>query len=102
MDKKDIEYLNKDDTKSLYKKASKAYGLEPEMQKTSEFTKLCSGYISIIDALSEIRNKYSDAHGKGVQSVFDLNQNYIDLVINMTGSIVTFLLSLESIQNENG
>ncbi len=94
LDERKIEYSSKDDIKALYKKVSKSYGLEPEKQKSSEFTQLCSGYISVIDSISAIRNKYGDAHGKSTQVIFDLKQNYIDVVINMTGSIVTFLLSL--------
>lgn len=99
LDEKTIEYSSKDDIKDLYKKVSKNYGLEPSKQKSAEFTQLCSGYISVVDSISTIRNKYGDAHGKSKQVVFDLKQNYIDVVVNMTGSIVTFLLSL-SIKKE--
>ncbi|MCA9359038.1 abortive infection family protein, partial [Candidatus Kaiserbacteria bacterium] len=65
----------------------------PGKQKAEGFTQLCSGYISIIDGISAIRNKYGDAHGKGV---FDseLSQFHVDFVINLTGSIAVFLLQL--------
>lgn len=101
LDEKQVNYLNKDDINSLYKKVSINYGLNPNSQKSTEFTQLCSSYISIINNISAIRNKYGDAHGKSRQIIFDLKQNYIDFVINMTGSIVVFLLSLTNTKDNN-
>lgn len=94
LDKREITHSTKDDIKFLYKKASDAYELKPNGQDSDGFTKLCSGYISIIDGIAIIRNRYGDAHGKSGNGQTELEQHHIDLVINMTGSIVTFLLSL--------
>ncbi len=98
LDEKEITYSIKEDIKDLYKKVSDTYGLKPSEQGSEGFTKLCSGYISIIDGISVIRNKYGDAHGKSGKVQDGLEQYHIDFVINMTGSIVTFLLS--SIKNK--
>lgn len=94
LDEKEIIHSTKDDIKNLYKKVSNAYGLNPSKQSSDGFTKLCSGYISIIDGIAIIRNKYGDAHGKSNNVQNELKQHHIDFVINMTGSIATFLLSL--------
>jgi hypothetical protein len=94
LDSKNVEYSSRDDMGSLYKKVSKNYGLEPDKKKHQEFHKLCVGCITVVSGISEIRNKYGDAHGKGdQQKVSELTQNYVDVMVNMTGSIVTFLLS---------
>jgi hypothetical protein len=42
----------------------------------------------VVSGISEIRNKYGDAHGKGdQQKVSELTQNYVDVMVNMTVSI---------------
>lgn len=94
LDEKGILHSNNDDIKDLYKKVSSVYDLEPISQKSEGFTKVCSGYISIIDGVATIRNKYGDAHGKSASIEIELPENFVDLVINVTGSITTFLLSL--------
>lgn len=94
LDAQDIEHSSRDDIKDLYKKVSRVYGLEPGEQKSEDFTKLCSGYISIIEGIAAIRNKYSDAHGKSDKLTTELEQYHVDFVINSTGAISTFLLSL--------
>lgn len=94
LDNKNIEYSSKDDIIDLYKKVNKSYGLEPNKQKSAEFNQLFTGCMSVINGIAAIRNKYGDAHGKSKQTAFELKQNYIDVVINMTGSIATFLLSI--------
>lgn len=100
LDEKEITHSTKDDIKDLYKKVSGAYGLRPSEQGSEGFTKLCSGYISIIDGIAVIRNKYGDAHGKSGNVQEDLKQHHIDFVINMTGSIATFLLSFVKTEPE--
>lgn len=94
MDEKEIVHSAKDDIKDLYKKVAQSYNLEPNKQSNERFTRLCSGYISIVDGIATIRNKYGDAHGKSVTSENELEQYHVDFVINITGSLVTFLLSL--------
>lgn len=101
LDEKEINHTTRDDIKDLYKKVANAYGLKPSEQGSEGFTKLCSGYISIIDGITEIRNKYGDAHGKSDKVQDVLEQYHIDLVINTTGAIVTFLLSLTKNKPEN-
>lgn len=96
LDEANIGYSAKDSINDLYEKVSHNYDLDPKKQKQMEFRKLCSGYITIINSISAIRNLYGDAHGKSSRSIFYLQQNYIDLVINMTGTVVTFLLSLSN------
>jgi hypothetical protein len=94
LDEREITHSTKDDIKDLYKKVADAYGLQPSKQESEGFTKLCSGYISIIDGIAQIRNKFGDAHGRSANAQDKLNQNYIDFVVNMSGSVTTFLLSL--------
>jgi len=94
LDEKEIIHTTKDDIKDLYKKASDAYGLRPSEQGSEGFTNLYSGCISIIDGIAKIRNKYGDAHGKSGDVQDELEQYHVDFVVNITGSMVTFLLSL--------
>jgi hypothetical protein len=93
LDELGISYNEKkDDLPTLYKILSKELSLSPDNHTEDIFKQILGGCYSIVIGLGSIRNKISDAHGKGKKSVKPALR-HSELAINLAGSMASFLIS---------
>lgn len=86
-----IEYADKEDLSSLYKKTAKALSLAPDQHKEQVFKQVLSGAFSVVDGLAQIRNAYGDAHGR-TKGAFQPKPRHARLVVNSAGTLAGFLV----------
>ena len=93
LENENIEYGATDDLISLYKKVSKKLNMNPSEYKEEYFKKILSGFFSIVQGISEIRNLHSDSHGKIKATYYKLKEHHAKLTIDSTKSICNYLYS---------
>lgn len=83
--------------KELYNKIKTLYSLHPNQAANKSIKELLSGFCSIVDGITEIRNMSGDAHGYGKNRI-NMNKDITELLINSAVLLCNFLLSVY--QNE--
>ena len=91
LDKRAIEYTEKEDIAQLYKKTAKALQINTNTELNQTMLKIYSGCISVITGVSTLRNKIGDAHGKGVKYKKP-DEKYASLAIGLAGAMAIFLI----------
>lgn len=86
------DYNGKEDLPKLYNKCSRSLNLLPDQYTENEFKKILGGCISVTNGLAAIRNKLSDAHGRGSKPVKP-QARHAELAVNLAGSMALFLMS---------
>lgn len=92
LEKEQISFSNRDNLIILYKKVAELLNLNPKDHTEEYFKKILSGFFSIIQGISEIRNKFSDAHGKSNGKYYKLHEHHAKLTIDATKSIANYLV----------
>ncbi|CAI9397012.1 abortive infection family protein [Niallia sp. Sow4_A1] len=92
MDDANIEYDDKSELPQLYKGVQKVLNLAPSEHTEQIFKEILSGCVSVVKGLGSIRNKLSDAHGKG-QRVPTPSARHAHLAVNLAGAMASFLVS---------
>jgi hypothetical protein len=84
------------DLPQLYSAASRALNIAPSQQSDLTYRAIFGSVHTILQSVGELRNKRGDAHGSHrVKYISSISE--AELAVNLTGSIVLFLLStLES------
>ena len=101
LDEHGENYSASDDMPKLYKKAAKILniGIDPKINQI--LLKIFSGCTSVIIGVTELRNKFGDAHGKGKKHI-KTDEKFTSLAIGLAGSMTVFLVKthLESIKQK--
>ena len=97
LDSEGVSYTNSDDLNDLYKKVAKLMNLSPEGHDEQLFKQILGGISSIVGGFAAVRNAYGDAHGKGVQKYLP-EPRHAELVINLAGTLCTFLIKTNDAQ----
>jgi hypothetical protein len=93
---KGLVFDEKMDLNKIYKTAVSQLNLSPEQHTQPVFKQILSGCQSVIEGLGSLRNKYSDAHGKGVKNIKP-SARHAELAVNLAGSMCSFMMkSLKS------
>jgi hypothetical protein len=79
------------DLPKLYSLASNQLNLSPSQHTEQIFKQILSGCTSVVVGLGALRNKHSDAHGKGVLGTKP-SPRHAELAVNLSGAMATFLL----------
>jgi hypothetical protein len=106
LDESGIAYDEKDDLPKLYRLAAERLKLSPSQHTEQIFKQILGGCKSVVEGLGALRNKLSDAHGKGKKSARP-SPRHAQLAVNLAGSMATFIASTwetqrVSKQNQNG
>lgn len=80
------------DLPQLYSTTAKHLNVAPEQHQEEVFKQILGGCKSVINGLSGVRNKLSDAHGKGKQAVKP-SLRHAALAVNLAGSMAAFLVA---------
>lgn len=92
MDEAAYEYDDKSELPQLYKGVQEVLNLAPSEHSEKVFKEILSGCISVVKGLGSLRNKLSDAHGKG-QRVAAPSARHAQFAVNLAGSTAEFLIS---------
>ncbi len=91
LDEAGISHSDKDDLPKLYKETAKQLNLAPEQHQEEVFKQILGGCQTVIQGLGTLRNKLSDAHGKGKKAVKP-SPRHAALAVNLAGSMAAFLV----------
>lgn len=92
LDEAGISHSDKDDLPQLYYETAKQLNLAPEQHQEKIFKQILGGCQSVIQGLGTLRNKLSDAHGKGKQAIKP-SPRHAALAVNLAGSMAAFLVA---------
>jgi hypothetical protein len=92
LDEAGIIHSDKDDLPKLYKETAKQLNMAPEQHQEEIFKQILGGCQTVIQGLGTLRNKLSDAHGKGKKAVKP-SPRHAALAVNLAGSMAAFLVA---------
>jgi hypothetical protein len=90
-DRRGVVYDDKDDLPALYGKASKSLSLAPSQHSEEAFRSILGGCHTVVNGLASLRNKISDAHGRGGRPVRP-TARHASLAVNVAGAVAMFLV----------
>ena len=93
IEEKGEEPSEKGDIKKLYKQVKDLYNMHADAGIDKRINELLSGLEKIIDAIAEMRNKNSDAHGVG-QKRINISEHHARLYVNSAMTLADFILSV--------
>ena len=89
LDDLSVEYRDGDELPRLYKNMASKLNLAPNEQTEQIFKQLLSGCHNVVEGIGALRNKLSDAHGRGRENL-EIPSRHIELGVNMAGVLATF------------
>jgi hypothetical protein len=92
LDEAGVSHSDKDDLSKLYKETAKQLNMAPEQHQEEVFKQILGGCQTVIQGLGTLRNKLSDAHGKGKKAVKP-SPRHAALAVNLAGSMAAFLVA---------
>jgi hypothetical protein len=96
LDKAAVAYDDNADLPKLYSLAAKQLNLSPSQHTEQLFRQILGGCQTVVEGLGALRNRLSDAHGKGKAGVRPAPR-HAELAVNLAGTMAMFLLaSLEA------
>ena len=87
------------DLPKLYKLTAEALQLAPSQHTEAVFKQVLGGCTSVVEGLGSLRNRLSDAHGKGKVGSKPAPR-HAELTVNLSGAMATFLLATWEARNE--
>jgi Abortive infection C-terminus len=92
LDETGISYDNTDDLPKLYFKTAEQLNLAPSQHTERAFRQILGACQTVVNELAGLRNRLSDAHGKGKLAVRP-SPRHAELVVNLAGTMATFLIT---------
>ncbi|MDH4989105.1 abortive infection family protein [Aminobacter anthyllidis] len=84
-------YNEKDELPRLYRIAAECLNLAPDQHTEDIFKRILGGCQTIVEGLGAIRNKLSDAHGRGPKPARATGR-HAALAVNLAGAMAMFLV----------
>ena len=91
LDEMGVAYDDKADLPKLYGLTANKLNLAPSQHTEQVFKQILGGCHSIVEGLGSLRNRLSDAHGKGKAGVRP-HARHAQLAVNLSGSVAMFLV----------
>lgn len=85
-------YSDKDDLPKLYSTAAKALNLAPDQHTEEPIKAILGGAMSLVNGIGTLRNRLSDAHGRGGKLPVRPSPRHASLAVNTAGAIAAFLV----------
>jgi len=86
-----VSYDDSDDLPKLYALTAKQLNLSPSQHTEQLFKQILGGCQTVVEGLGALRNRHSDAHGKGASGSRPASR-HAELAVNLSGTMATFLL----------
>lgn len=84
-------YDDSADMPKLYSLTSKQLNLSPSQHTEQLFKQILGGCQTVVEGIGALRNRHSDAHGKGISGTKPAPR-HAELAVNLSGAMATFLL----------
>jgi hypothetical protein len=91
LDAAGVTYDDSADLPKLYTLTAKQLNLSPSQHTEQLFKQILGGCQTVIEGLGALRNRHSDAHGKGSGGTRPAPR-HAELAVNLAGTMATFLL----------
>jgi uncharacterized protein YfkK (UPF0435 family) len=91
LDEESISYNDKDDLPKLYQLTSKQLNIAPSQHTEEVFRQILGGVTAAVEGLGTLRNRLSDAHGKG-RIAAKPKARHAELAVNLSGALAMFVL----------
>ena len=91
LDEVGATYSNSIDLPKLYKLTAKQLNLAPSQHTEQIFKQILGGCQTVVEGLGAVRNRLSDAHGRGKKPVKPAVR-HAELAVNLAGAVATFLV----------
>lgn len=85
-------YTDKDDLPKLYASTAKILNLAPNQHSEEAIKAILGGAMTLVNGIGTLRNRLSDAHGRGGTLPVKPSPRHASLAVNMAGAIATFLV----------
>jgi hypothetical protein len=92
LDESGKTYDDKDDLPKLYRQTAQLINLAPSQHTEEVFKQILGGCTAVVEGLGTLRNRLSDAHGKGKVASRPLPR-HAELAVNLSGALAMYLLS---------
>jgi len=92
LDASGTTYDEKDDLPKLYKHTAELLNLAPSQHTEQVFKQILGGCAAVVEGLGSLRNRLSDAHGRGKASAKPAAR-HAELAVNLSGALAMFLLA---------
>ena len=87
------------DLPKLYKQTAETLKLAPSQHTEAVFKQILGGCTAVVEGLGSLRNRLSDAHGKGRVGAKPAPR-HAELAVNLSGALATYLLATWEARNE--
>ena len=91
LDDQQVCYDENLDLPKLYKQAAESLNIAPVQHAEPVFKQILGGCTSVVEGLGALRNRLSDAHGKGVRASRPAPR-HAALAVNLAGTMAAFLV----------
>lgn len=92
LDDAGVEYNDKADLPELYGNTAELLNMSPAQHQEEIFKQILGGCHSVVQGLGAIRNRLSDAHGKGMGAVSP-QPRHAALGVNLAGAMSGFIIA---------
>lgn len=99
LDAADVTYDDGVDLPKLYKLTAETLNLAPSQHTEAVFKQVLGGCTAVVVGLGSLRNRLSDAHGKGKVGSKPAPR-HAELAVNLAGALTTYLLATWEARNE--
>jgi len=94
-----VDYDDRADLPKLYKTTAEALNLAPSQHTEQVFRQILGGCTAVVDGLGSLRNKLSDAHGKGRVPTRPASR-HAELAVNLAGAVASFLVATWEVRRQ--
>ncbi len=91
LEKASVAYEEDWDLPKLFKQATLKLNLAPDQHNDPIIKQILGGCQTTVDGLAAFRNKYGDAHGRGIATT-PPSQRHSSLAVNLAGTLAVFLV----------
>jgi hypothetical protein len=99
LDEADMSYDDGADLPKLYKQTAETLNLAPSQHTETVFKQILGGCTAVVEGLGSLRNRLSDAHGKGKIGARPAPR-HAELAVNLSGALAVYLLATWEARNE--
>lgn len=99
LDEKGGGYSEKDDLPKLYSLTAKSLNLAPDQHTAEPIKAILGGAMTMVNGLGTLRNRLSDAHGRGGKIPVRPSERHASLAVNLSGAMAAFLVETFSAQS---
>jgi hypothetical protein len=92
LDECDKTYESAADLPDLYRDVAKALNLAPEQHAEAAIKSILGSAMNVVNGLGTLRNKLSDAHGRGGKMPVRPSPRHAAFAVNMAATVATFLV----------